>query len=88
MNISIFPIKIYLAAIQKPGEDIKKGTADRIYAIRCRMIHAKEIEAGEKLEPPLPPFSKEAGKLQHDVDSVKFIARAVIVASKQQLSPY
>jgi hypothetical protein len=78
---------IFIGNSEKEG-DIVAGTAFRIYAIRCRIVHAKEIGDGKNVEPTLSPFSKEAGKLQHDIELIKFIARAIIEASKQQLSLY
>jgi len=55
-------------------------TADRIYDIRCKVVHTKNLEGGESDEMILP-FSREADLLMDDVDLIKFLARKVLIAS-------
>jgi len=59
---------------------VVEQTAERIYDIRCKVVHAKNLEGSEEGEMILP-FSKEADLLGDDVDLVKFLARKVLVAS-------
>lgn len=54
--------------------------AERIYDVRCKVVHTKNLEAGEGDEMILP-FSKEADLLMDDVDLIKFLARKVLSAS-------
>lgn len=53
---------------------------ERVYAIRCRIVHGKEDGAGD-FSPPLLPFSDEETRLGHDIDLVRFLAEQVIIAS-------
>jgi hypothetical protein len=59
-------------------------TTDRIYDIRCKVVHTKNLDAGEGEEMILP-FSKEADLLADDVDLIKFLARKVLTASGTSL---
>lgn len=63
---------------------IRESAADRIYDVRCRIVHSKESEAyGDAIL----PFSPEADLLaQHDIELVRFIARRVLVAASRPLS--
>jgi hypothetical protein len=71
--------------ISLSGEtDIVDQTAERIYDLRCKVVHTKNLDAGEKDEMILP-FSKEADLLATDVELVKFIARKVLIASSAPL---
>ncbi|SOD27681.1 hypothetical protein SAMN05518800_3245 [Variovorax sp. YR752] len=67
---------------QNRQTDLTTQIADRIYEIRCKIVHIKgEHEDGEV--ELLLPYSKEAGKLTHDVDLVQFVAQKVIIASSK-----
>lgn len=59
--------------------DIRDQVADRIYAIRCRIVHAKQDGGGTNDE-VLLPSSTEAGSLQSDVELVRLIAQKALVA--------
>jgi hypothetical protein len=59
-------------------------TAERIYDIRCKVVHTKNLEGGEGDEMILP-FSKEADLLMDDVELIKFLARKVLIASSSPL---
>lgn len=59
--------------------DLRDQLADRIYAIRCRIVHTKQDggDAGVNL---LLPSSREARSLAPDVALVRFVAEKVLVA--------
>jgi hypothetical protein len=60
--------------------DIRNSVAERIYDIRCKIVHTKSTErSGEsKL---LLPFSKEAELLNFDIELVQHVARQVLIAA-------
>jgi hypothetical protein len=55
-------------------------TSERIYDIRCKVVHTKNRDDGEGDEMILP-FSEEADLLADDVDLIQFVARRVLIAS-------
>jgi hypothetical protein len=59
---------------------VVEQTADRIYDLRCKVVHTKNLDGSEEGAMILP-FSKEAELLVDDVDLIKFLARKVLVAS-------
>jgi hypothetical protein len=59
-------------------------TAERIYDIRCKVVHTKNADGRERDEMILP-FSKEAELLMDDVELVRFLARKVLIASSVPL---
>lgn len=65
-----------------PSDDaqIIDQTADRVYDIRCKVVHTKNLEVQEGDEIILP-FSREADMLGYDVELMKFLARKVLIAS-------
>ena len=66
--------------LQPKGEqDIRHQVADRIYAIRCRIVHAKQ-DGGESGVELLLPTSEEAASLGPDVDLVRAIVQRAVVA--------
>ncbi|WET81292.1 hypothetical protein P3102_08740 [Amycolatopsis sp. QT-25] len=56
--------------------------ADRIYTLRCRIVHAKE-NGGPKEQKLLLPFGSEADSLRHDIMLLQFIAQKVIIAGSR-----
>lgn len=64
--------------------DLRNDVADRIYDIRCKVVHTKSGAKDGELE-LLLPFSKEAGMLQYDIDLIQFIARKVLIAASSPI---
>jgi hypothetical protein len=66
--------------INKVGADLRTEIADRIYDIRCKIVHTKGggQEANVEL---LLPFSKEAESLYFDIELIQYIARKVLIAA-------
>lgn len=66
--------------------DLRDQIADRIYAIRCRIVHTKD-EGGESGIELLLPSSREARSLGPDVDLVRMIAEHALVSRATPLLP-
>jgi hypothetical protein len=52
---------------------------ERMYAIRCRIVHAKDAGA-QVYADPLLPYSNEAGRLAHDLRIIEHVCQKVIIA--------
>jgi hypothetical protein len=66
--------------IGRSESDLRAEIADRIYGIRCKIVHTKHTGAGEEVD-LLLPFSAEADALMYDIQLAQFIARQVLVAA-------
>lgn len=64
--------------------DLRNDAADRIYDIRCKVVHTKNDAREGQLEMILP-FSEEADLLSLDIDLVNFIARSALIATSASL---
>jgi hypothetical protein len=73
--------KIYLQGTQT---DLRDQIADRLYAIRCRVVHTKQDGGGAEVE-LLLPSSREARSLNPDVQLMRLIAQKVLIAQAQPL---
>ena len=70
--------------IKNPVSDLLNETAQRLYEIRCRIVHTKDTS--EELESePLLPFSREADQLQFDIALMEFVATKVVIAASERL---
>jgi hypothetical protein len=68
-----------------PGQsDLRDQAAERIYAIRCRVVHTKH-DGGDGAGELLLPSSPEARSLLPDVDLMRLVAQWVIIAAAQTL---
>lgn len=74
------PIKIN---IDNKDLDLREQLAERLYDIRCKIVHTK---AGETVEERILPFTEEAALLPVETDIIEFIARKVIIAGSRRLS--
>lgn len=64
--------------------DLVSQVADRIYDIRCKIVHTKgDHEDGEV--DLLLPYSPEAERLHHDIDLVQFIAQSVLITASKRI---
>lgn len=59
--------------------------ADRIYDLRCKIVHTKEGGQGEGVK-LLLPHSQEADRLKTDIDLLRLIARQAISAASKPIS--
>lgn len=65
--------------LQGDQGDLRDQVADRIYAIRCRVVHAKE-DGGTSGTELLLPSSGEADSLQSDIELVRLVAQRALCA--------
>jgi len=65
--------------IRNKSSDLLTETAHRLYEIRCRIVHTKNLS--DRDLPPLLPYSKEASKLFFDIDLIEYIATSLLVVS-------
>lgn len=64
--------------------DLRNDVAERIYDIRCKIVHTKtDARAGEfEL---LLPFSKEAEQLHFDIELIQYLAQQVLVSASTSI---
>ena len=68
--------------IENTELDLRQPVAERIYDIRCRIVHTKGTRRDVDL---LLPNSKEAAMLGHDIELVQFLARKTLIAASSKL---
>jgi hypothetical protein len=73
-------------AIGNLTADLRVEVAERIYEIRCKIVHTKTDAKNGEFE-LLLPFSKEAEQLSHDIDLAQFLAQQVLIAASSPLQP-
>ncbi len=65
--------------LANPSIDLRNDVADRIYDIRCKIVHTKSDARDGDVE-LLLPFSPEAEQLSIDIELVQYLAQLVLVA--------
>lgn len=65
--------------LANPTADLRGEVAERMYDIRCQIVHTKNDSRDGELE-LLLPFSKEADQLYFDIELAQYLAHAVLVA--------
>lgn len=65
--------------LANPSVDLRNDVADRIYDIRCKIVHTKTDSRDGDVE-LLLPFSPEAEQLSFDIELVQHLAQLVLVA--------
>lgn len=70
--------------INSPTVDLRGDVAERIYDIRCKIVHTKSGNRDGELE-ILLAFSREAQSLQFDIELIQYVAREVLIAASSQL---
>ena len=74
-------IKEYNGTVTAPN--LVEELAERIYDIRCRVVHTKE--SGNSETELLLPGSKAVDSMQHDIDTLEFIASKVLISASAPL---
>lgn len=70
--------------LNNENADLRNDVADRIYNIRCRIVHTKDGDHyGSNM---ILPFSDEADFLIYDIELAQFVARRVLIATSSLLS--
>lgn len=63
------------------NNSLSDQVADRLYGLRCRIVHAKSEIGIEKGGIPLLPFTEEADSLVYDIGLMRFIAQKVLIST-------
>ncbi|MGV9365115.1 hypothetical protein [Amycolatopsis sp. NPDC003731] len=61
------------------GVPLVEQVSQRIYDLRCRIVHGKE--GGNGRGEPLRPFGRESRLLTYDLDLIRFVAQRVLITS-------
>jgi hypothetical protein len=64
--------------------DIINQVADRVYDIRCKVVHVKSEDGDAELE-LLLPYTEESEKLNYDIELVQFLSQKVLICSSSPL---
>jgi hypothetical protein len=70
--------------IGNESADLRTDVADRIYDIRCKIVHTK-ADSGDGSFELLLPFSREAELLTFDIELIHFLAQRVLIAASSPL---
>jgi hypothetical protein len=65
-------------AFGSKAPDIRDQVSDRIYDIRCRIVHTKS-DAKDRYPDLLLPFSEEAEALGLDIELIQYLAQRVLI---------
>ncbi|WP_447786411.1 hypothetical protein [Pseudomonas germanica] len=68
--------------VNNKGLDLRGDVAERIYDIRCKIVHTKS-DNRDSFSELLLPFSKEAELLLFDIKLVQLIAQAVLISASR-----
>lgn len=69
--------------LKRPDAELINVAGDRIYDIRCRIVHTKGNDEVELLL----PFSPEASLLEHDIALVEFAAQQALIVGSRSMEP-
>jgi len=64
--------------------DLRNDVADRIYDIRCKIVHNKNDACDGEIE-ILLPFSDDAEYLMYDIDLLQFVAKSVLISASMPI---
>jgi hypothetical protein len=70
--------------LNKSSADLRDQVSDRIYDIRCRIVHAKS-EPQDQYPDLILPFSPEASSLTFDIDLIQYLAQRVLINHAQPM---
>lgn len=66
--------------------ELLQQVADRIYDLRCKIVHTKETGSGSEGVELLLPHSPEADRMDRDINLLRLIARQALVAASRPMS--
>lgn len=69
-------------SVKSDAADLITEVSERIYAIRCRIVHTKATEGDFEV---LLPYSSEVKELNYDLELIEFIARKVLINSSRPI---
>lgn len=70
--------------IANQDADLRNEISDRIYEIRCKIVHTKADSRDSDVE-ILLPFSEQANRLNHDIELVHYLAKQVLITASTRL---
>ncbi|WP_328185155.1 hypothetical protein [Marinobacter sp. OP 3.4] len=70
--------------LKNKGADLIGQVADRVYDIRCKVVHVKSEDGDTELE-LLLPYTEEAEKLGFDIELIQFLAKKVLICSSSPI---
>jgi len=70
-------------SVKNEAADFVAEVAERIYEIRCRIVHSKASEGNFDV---LLPYSTEVNNLNFDIELIEFISRKVLITSSRPLN--
>lgn len=76
-------IAIQKVSVKNEAADFVAEVAERIYEIRCRIVHSKASEGNFDV---LLPYSTEVNNLNFDIELIEFISRKVLITSSRPLN--
>jgi len=68
--------------LRNSAADIRDQVADRVYDIRCRIVHTKS-GIGDRYPELLLPFSDEAASLAFDIQLIQYLAQRILIHRAQ-----
>lgn len=74
------PVKV---SVDSKDLDLREQLAERLYDIRCRIVHTKAEETEKQ---PILPFTKEEALLIADANLIEFVAHRAIIAGSKKLA--
>ena len=70
-------------SVKNETADYVTEVSERIYEIRCRIVHSKASEGNFDV---LLPYSAEVKKLNYDLELIEFISRKVLITSSRPMN--
>lgn len=68
-------------ALRDKKNELTHQVADRLYDLRCRVVHSKEDGGSSQID-VLLPFGREADRLSADIALARFLAQKAIIAGR------
>jgi len=69
-------------SVKTENADLLAEVSERIYEIRCRIVHTKASEGNYDV---LLPYSNEVKGLNYDIELIEYISRKVLIASSRPM---
>ena len=69
-------------SVKNETSDFITEVSERIYEIRCRIVHTKSNEGNFEV---LLPYSNEVKELSYDIELIEYISRKILISSSRPL---
>ncbi|NTV67912.1 MAG: hypothetical protein HGB06_09600 [Chlorobaculum sp.] len=77
-------LPVHKLPLSNPNVDLRNDVADRLYEIRCKIVHTKLDPRTGDLE-LLLPFSKEADQLHFDIELIQYLEQQILVSTSTSI---